>query len=301
MEKSEFSAWEGILRSALDGFRSAFQELFSFISLLDGNWNELAGEEKKDLLQKASISSGKIQILFDRSVSDRTSLPELWGKIFRAMLHDLRSPLQGLFGCISILKEDWNELGEEEKKDLVQNLSVSSRNMLAIFQEFSEGGDWLTSKKDPEIIDLVSTINDVVKHLGSEAERKKVTVNVCPFDVERSFVFYKWMLLFAIRNIIANAIKFTDTGGTVKICVTKPNGNTRISIFDSGVGMSPERVKELFSPVKSMADTEGKIGSGIGLSLVKFFLGEYGGSISVESIEGKGTSFFLNFPKCQTL
>lgn len=223
----------------------------------------------------------------------------LWKKLLSVILHDLRSPFQGLNGCVSILQEDWDDLTEEERKDLVEKISLSSRTVIALLNEFSEWGEELSGEADPKAINLPTTIEETLRHLQSEAEQKGVKIKASLFDAEHPFVFYKGILSFAIRNIVANAIRFTNAGGAVDVCITKSNGHTRISIFDSGIGMSEERRKNLFSPVGSLAGTDGQKGKGIGLTLVKFFLEECGASISAESTEGKGTSFFLDFPKYQ--
>lgn len=224
---------------------------------------------------------------------------EMWQRVFFATLHDLRNPLYQISAFSELIGGDPTE---EERKEILEGISTSSERIKALFEELTSWGEELVNGSKPEAIDLSTTISEVTQYLQDEAIRKGITVRVLFYNQELPFMFCKKVLSFAIRNIVANAIKFTDRGGMVDIYVTKPAHNgTRISILDSGIGIPRKRVKELFSPVKSEPDTEGKTGSGIGLTLVKFFIEKYGGSISVQSTEGGGTAFFLDFPKGQAL
>jgi signal transduction histidine kinase len=102
-----------------------------------------------------------------------------------------------------------------------------------------------------------------------------------------------------IRNLVSNAIKFTPRTGRVTIsAVSNENNSTTITVKDPGIGMSNQMVENLFRIDFNTrrAGTEGEVSSGLGLLLCKEFVGKHGGTIWVESEEGKGTSFFFTLP-----
>ena len=104
-----------------------------------------------------------------------------------------------------------------------------------------------------------------------------------------------------IRNLVSNAIKFTPEGGTITLSVRREQNLYVVSIADTGVGMSPETLKKLFR-IDTKYTTHGTAnekGTGLGLILCKDFIEKNGGSIGVESQEGKGTVFFFRLPAAQ--
>ena len=106
------------------------------------------------------------------------------------------------------------------------------------------------------------------------------------------------MLLSILQNIVSNAIKQTKPGGKISITAKKSEENLIIEVKDNGIGMSKEIMERLFTPQMSSlskARVEYK-GAGIGLLLVKGFLERNGGEIWVESIEGKGSTFYFTLP-----
>jgi len=101
-----------------------------------------------------------------------------------------------------------------------------------------------------------------------------------------------------LRNLVSNAIKFTKKGGTININAEENSGEVRISVSDTGIGISDVDLAKLFdiSQVISSKGTENEKGTGLGLLLCKEFVEKHGGKIWVESEVGKGSSFYFTFP-----
>lgn len=101
-----------------------------------------------------------------------------------------------------------------------------------------------------------------------------------------------------LRNLVANALKFTPTGGEVSLAATEESGRWRITVSDTGVGMSPEKVRGLFS--SRMPDpafgTANERGLGLGLAICREFVESNAGTLSVESTEGVGSRFSFTLP-----
>jgi len=106
------------------------------------------------------------------------------------------------------------------------------------------------------------------------------------------------MLISIIQNIVSNAIKHTEKGGSIKIPASIKDDKIIVQVKDTGIGMSAEIMKKLFTPqMKTLSEKRKKDkGAGIGLLLVKGFLEKNGGEIWVESIEGEGSTFYFTLP-----
>ena len=117
---------------------------------------------------------------------------------------------------------------------------------------------------------------------------------------ERLIVFSDWyMINSVIRNLVNNAIKFTPEGGNIKVSA-KSEGTNRIavSIQDSGIGMNKQRIADLFrlDINTSRKGTKGESSTGLGLIICRDFIEKHGGYLSVESEEGKGSTFRFTLP-----
>jgi Signal transduction histidine kinase len=107
------------------------------------------------------------------------------------------------------------------------------------------------------------------------------------------------MIETVIRNLVSNALKFTNTGGKVSIKAEyKSNQFIEVKVIDSGIGMTPEMKSKLFmiNEKTSRTGTEGELSSGLGLLLCKEFIEKCGGKIWVESNVGQGSTFFFSLP-----
>jgi signal transduction histidine kinase len=103
-----------------------------------------------------------------------------------------------------------------------------------------------------------------------------------------------------IRNIVSNAVKFTPKGGNISVAASiNPEGLVQVSISDSGIGMKPEMVANLFKldVPTGRPGTEGEASTGLGLILCKDFVEKHGGKLWAESEVGKGSTFHLTIPQ----
>ena len=149
----------------------------------------------------------------------------------------------------------------------------------------------------PTQIKLVEYVNKVFETLNKVASVN--TINLHHEIEEKASVFAdEKMLLSILQNIVSNAIKHSHKGGKIKVTAKIQDEKMIVQIKDTGIGMSKEIMEKLFIPqmkTLSNARKENK-GAGIGLLLVKGFLEKNGGEIWVESMEGKGSSFYFTLP-----
>ncbi len=129
------------------------------------------------------------------------------------------------------------------------------------------------------------------------ADQKSITIKN---DVPESLIIFadKSMISTVLRNLISNAIKFTREGGEVVVSARQNPKDILVSIKDNGIGIAPGRAKQLFSFDTNISTpgTNKEKGTGLGLILSKEFVEKHGGSIWVESEEGKGSTFYFTLP-----
>jgi signal transduction histidine kinase len=104
-----------------------------------------------------------------------------------------------------------------------------------------------------------------------------------------------------LRNLISNAVKFTPRGGQVEIRTSRPGAFIRVEVADTGIGMSEEACRRLFrvDSTSTTLGTANERGTGLGLILCKEFVEKSGGVIGVESVKGKGSTFYFTIPAYQ--
>jgi PAS domain S-box-containing protein len=219
--------------------------------------------------------------------------------VLAILSHDLRSPLSAIIGTTKYLKENFHKMKPEavqEMLDLLHKSSIDELDMLDYLVEWARI-KYASDAFSPTKIKLTEYIDKVFETLNETASIN--TINLHHEVNANTEVFADGkMLISIIQNIVSNAIKHTEKGGKVNVSAKVKDDKIIIQIKDTGVGMSDEIVSKLFTPqINSLAKSRKKNkGAGIGLILVKGFLEKNGGEIWVESIEGKGSSFYFTLP-----
>ncbi len=223
-------------------------------------------------------------------------------KFFSIIAHDLKGPVGNLSSFLSFMTEHYENISKEEfKKDLVilENASIKIRDLLENLLTWarSQKGD---IQYKPENFNISKLIQSNVQLLESSANNKKISIiNTIP---ENLFGFFDYQMITTVmRNLISNAIKYTNDNGSITISVNEDAELIEIVIQDTGIGMSATLVDNLFKiDVKhfSTDGTGGEKGTGLGLILCKEFIDKHSGKIWVESEMGKGSKFKFTIPKC---
>jgi PAS domain S-box-containing protein len=213
--------------------------------------------------------------------------------------HDLRSPFNGIIGFSNVLVEEINDLKPEEIKEYSQIINESARNTLTLLDNLLV---WARTKAglvgfNRERLELTSILKEITNVLKLNAAIKNISLNHLSIDGIMVFADRN-MLETIIRNLISNAIKFTNPGGRIDINAVQNADYVEVSIADNGVGMSEETCKKLFLVSTNMTSkgTVGEKGSGLGLLLCKEFVDKHGGKIWAESHEGLGSTFHFTIP-----
>lgn len=223
-------------------------------------------------------------------------------KFFSIISHDLKGPLNSLTSFSSLLINHISHMSKDEIQMLAKDLDKSVKGLFSLLENLLE---WSRSQSGnielkPETLDLIHLIDQNKSLLSKTAENKNIRL-ITPEFSNLAVYGDKNSINTILRNLISNALKFTLSGGEVKVEVTENQTMALISVIDNGVGMSPEVMNKLFriDQKHSTKGTANEKGTGLGLILCKEFAEKNGGTISVESKEGQGSKFTFSLPKAR--
>ena len=219
--------------------------------------------------------------------------------VMAILSHDLRSPLASIIGTAKYLRDNIQNMKPEVVKEMLNLLYKSSTDELDMLDYLVEWAriKYASDVFSPSKIKLIDYIDKVFNSLNDTATVNTVNLHH-EIESDTSVFADSKMLISIIQNIVANAIKHSEKGGTITVSAKTKDDKIIIQVRDTGAGMSKEIMEKLFTPqMKTLSETRKKNkGAGIGLLLVKGFLEKNDGEIWVESIEGEGSTFYFTLP-----
>lgn len=222
-------------------------------------------------------------------------------RFFSIIGHDLKSPFNNVIGFSDLILDkiqiqDYE--GIERYATIIQDSSELAMNLLENLLEWSQAQTG-NIKFKPQSINIVTVINEVLELSNVTAHQKSITI-IKKIPQNISVVADKNMINTVLRNLITNAIKFTNSGGELTISTEQKEKELIVSVADNGVGMMKEDVDKLFRMdyCHSTDGTGKEKGTGLGLLLCKEFIEMHKGKIWIESEIGKGSTFIFSIPNC---
>jgi PAS domain S-box-containing protein len=220
-------------------------------------------------------------------------------KIFSIIAHDLKTPFNSIIGFSDILLEKYDAYDRDQVKKLIQYINLSAKPTLAVLENLLEWVNAQTGRLGfmPKYFFLNHLLKEVIELLLPSAKIKNINLQWKQSEDIEVFADYN-MMSSVLRNLITNAVKFTNPLGQVTVSYVFEDEIVKIMIRDTGVGMDEKKMKTIFhlDKTKTTTGTAGEKGSGLGLILSKEFIEKHGGRIEVESIVGEGTQFTLILP-----
>lgn len=223
-------------------------------------------------------------------------LDDLKTKLISILSHDLSAPLNSLKGLLQL--KEVGALRPEEMDHYSGKVKKSLENALGMLQNLVKwaGSQLKGFKLMQEKIDIKKTVDAVIELVENTASLKDIKI-LNKIENPAHLVLDQEILKIVTRNFLTNGIKFSQPGSFIVIASQAGPDSYTISVQDTGTGMSPEDLKDLFMLKKlSRAGTQNEIGSGIGLVITKEFVEMMNGTISVKSEVGKGSTFSVTFP-----
>jgi len=216
------------------------------------------------------------------------------------MSHELRTPLNAIIGYSEMLQEEAEDLGEETLIPDLQKVNAAGRHLLGLINDILDLSKIEAGRMDLfvetfEVGQLVRDVEAIVRPLVEKNENTLVVT--CPDDIG-SLDADQTKVRQALFNLLSNAAKFTDHG-TISLTVRRePNDWLTFAVSDTGIGMTEEQLSRLFEAFsQAEASTRSRYGgTGLGLAISRHFCRLMGGDLTVESVDGEGSTFIVRVP-----
>jgi PAS domain S-box-containing protein len=220
-------------------------------------------------------------------------------KFFSIIAHDLKNPFNSILSHAQLILMNLEMMDSIKIRKNIKHISSSAESAYRLLENLLEWAKAQTGGLtfQPEETDLNTLFLTAQESTQNIAIHKKISVMVEPADIIIVNVDVN-MINAVFRNLITNAIKFTPSEGKITLKAIPEGDKVIVSVADTGVGMSRETISKLFkiSEKVSKPGTENEPGTGLGLILCKEFVEKNGGTINVESEEGRGSIFSFSLP-----
>lgn len=244
----------------------------------------------------------EIQIELEKLTGELKIQNETKNKFFSIISHDLINPIAGIIGFSELLKENHSDLEPEKIKNFSTIINKSANFTLSLLHDLLEWSRIQIGSIEPnkEIFILSDLLAHNIAGVSSLAFSKKIGL-ISDFRQKLSVYADKKMISTIMRNVLSNAIKFTPQGGTITISSEEISLDgiklIETTVTDTGIGMSKEKLKNLFKIEHNYRSTgtNNEAGTGMGLILCKEFIEKNNGTIKVKSELNVGSSFIFTF------
>ncbi|HVK93057.1 MAG TPA: ATP-binding protein [Mycoplana sp.] len=217
------------------------------------------------------------------------------------MSHELRTPLNAILGFSEILQNQmFGPLGSEKYDEYARDIHESGQHLLNVITDILdmskiEAGHLRISC---DAIDLAPLIEETLRLTAVQAQQKNIQIEQqvsCGLSLIADRRAMKQILL----NLLSNAMKFTDDGGKVHVRATKRNGAVTLTIADTGIGIPKAALAKIGQPFEQVQSqyAKSKGGSGLGLAISRSLTRLHGGSMRIQSEEGRGTIISVRIPE----
>ena len=252
----------------------------------------------KDITDRKQLEDSLLQAKVIAEAASRTK-----SEFLANMSHELRTPLNSIIGFSDVMLE--GGLGEllPKQDHCLQYISNSGKHLLNLINGILDIAKVEAGRMEfsPEKIYIEPLMVEILGTMQSLSRKKQLTLRVQRDKEVNILVADEAKLKQIMYNLLGNAIKFTPEGGEIDIDISIVENMVRISIIDTGIGISLEDQKKLFRPFTQLDSSYGRKyqGTGLGLALTKELVELHGGRIWVESEVGKGSTFSFEIPVAQ--
>ncbi|WP_229073273.1 ATP-binding protein [Actinoplanes sp. DH11] len=270
-----------VARPGTDGWAAAEQRLLTGVA-----------EAIERVLRQLTLQYRQARLITELRMLDQRK-----DVFISTVTHELRTPLTSILGYTEMLTEDADEdLTPMQKR----SLSAISRNAHRLHETIADlvllDRPDVAGEGGSEPLDLGEVATTVHTELANAVRAKELTVS---FDAAECWVMGdRIQLQRALRKLMENAIKFTPAGGSVRCVLTADAHTVTVAVTDTGIGIPAEDVPGLFTPFHRAGNAMDQAvqGPGLGLAIVRDIVSDHGGSIAVQSVVGRGSTFTLTLP-----
>lgn len=272
----------------------------------DGSWHHL--ESNARTLMPDSAAEGVVinsrdvteriayQVALEQAKVEAEEANNAKSDFLSRMSHELRTPMNSILGFAQLLAR--KEMPADQKKS-VDHVLKAGRHLLNLINEVLEisrieAGRLNFSLEPVSVRAVVAEAYALIQPLANESQ-----VRLVPFTIDEGIFVRadRQRLIQVLLNLLANGVKYNRAGGTLGVtCERVGEGDScvQIAVVDTGIGISPQGLRRLFTPFERLSDDQGQVeGTGLGLALSKRLVEAMEGAISVESAPGRGSTFYL--------
>ncbi len=262
----------------------------------------------RDISEQKAISNA---LLISKESAEKASAAK--SDFLSSMSHELRTPMNAILGYGEILQEDLSnppspDIDSEYLYDLkgyTHNILEAGKNLLELINEVLDLTRIESGKIELHLTraDMVMVIKDCLQSIEPELKNKHLHLEILALPNTPLLVLADQNRVMQIaKQVISNAIKHNRESGSIKVSLTQPSVDwVRLTIQDTGVGMTLEQQKHLYKPFNRMSGRNLSKGTGIGLTITKRLLEIMGGQIIVQSEVGVGSTFIVDLPTGETV
>ena len=267
--------------------------------------SEVNGKKKYILVMSDRTSDRKMNQALSEAVRAAETANKAKSTFLSNMSHDIRTPMNAIIGFTTLAVSNIDD--KKRVRDYLGKILSSSNHLLSLINDILDMSRIESGKIHLEEteVSLSGVLHDLKTIISGQIHAKQLELYIDAMDVTNEDVYCdKTRLNQVLLNLLSNAVKFTPAGGTVSVRLkqfpgtTKGSGLYEIRVKDNGIGMSQEFVQKIFSPFeRERTSTVSRTqGTGLGMAITKNIVDLMGGSIEVQTEQGKGTEFIVRLP-----
>ena len=267
--------------------------------------SEVEGKTKYILVMSDRTADKQVNQALSDAVAAAETANRAKSTFLSNMSHDIRTPMNAIIGFTTLAISNLDD--QERVKDYLTKTLASSNHLLSLINDVLDMSRIESGKIHLEEVEinLSDVLHDLKTIVSGQVHAKQLELYMDAMDVtDEDVCCDKTRLNQILLNLLSNAIKFTPAGGTVSVRVRQLAGQARgcgqyeFRIKDNGIGMSPEFAKRIFEPFeRERTSTVSRIqGTGLGMAITKNIVDMMGGTIEVQTAQGKGSEFIVRVP-----
>ena len=267
--------------------------------------SEVEGKTKYILVMSDRTADKQVNQALSDAVAAAETANRAKSTFLSNMSHDIRTPMNAIIGFTTLALSNIDDT--DRVKDYLGKTLASSNHLLSLINDVLDMSRIESGKIHLEEVEvnLSDVLHDLKTIVSGQIHAKQLELYMDSMDVTDEDVYCdKTRLNQILLNLLSNAIKFTPAGGTVSVRVRQLAGQARgcgqyeFRIKDNGIGMSPEFAKRIFEPFeRERSSTVSRIqGTGLGMAITKNIVDMMGGTIEVQTAQGKGSEFIIRVP-----
>lgn len=249
--------------------------------------NELVNTQRILIKQNAEITNLNLQLKLVNAELNQFTF---------AASHDMREPLRMINSFMQKLENDYAHQLDDKAKRYIHFAADGSKRMMTLITELLDYASVGNDDLHKELTDVNGVIEEVLKMQEAVILEKDAAVSFTQMPELRAF---KTGLKILFQNLISNALKFTPAGTKpcIHISATEINDHWQFAVSDNGLGINPAAHQQIFKLFKKLHSREAYPGTGMGLATCEKIVNRHGGTIWVQSAEGKGSTFYFTLIK----